>query len=110
MDAYRAYARAQGIDLSIGRQTHRLFREAGVIDIVVDAVVHVFPPGHERRFFLKNLIDNVRDRMLQAGFIRRDDLERDMAALDKHLARDDVQVISNMFFRLTGRVGGAPVL
>lgn len=110
MDAYRAYARAQGIDLSIGRHTHRLFREAGVVDIVVDAVVHVFPPGHERRLFLKNLIDNVRDRMLQAGFIRRDDLERDMAALDKHLARDDVQVISNMFFRLTGRVGGATVL
>jgi hypothetical protein len=40
----------------------------------------------------------VRDRMLEAGFIRRDELERDMAALDRHLSRDDVHVISNMFF------------
>jgi SAM-dependent methyltransferase len=109
MEAYAAYARAQKIDLSVGRRMHRMFREAGVTDISVDAIVHVFPEGHERRWFQKRLIDNVRERMLEGGFVTRDDLARDMAALEAHLARPDVQVMSNLFFRLTGRVGRAPV-
>ena len=46
LDAYTAYSAAQGIDLFVGRRTHRLFRDAGVADIRVDAVVHVYPPGH----------------------------------------------------------------
>lgn len=109
MKAYAAYAHAQKIDLSVGRRIHRLFREAGVTDISVDAIVHVFPEDHERRWFQKRLIDNVRERMLAGGFITRDDMARDMAALEAHLARSDVQVMSNLFFRLTGRVGRAPV-
>ena len=34
--AYDAHARSQGIDLRIGRRTHRLFRDAGLTDIDVD--------------------------------------------------------------------------
>lgn len=109
MEAYAAYACAQKIDLAVGRRMHRMFREAGVTDISVDAIVHVFPEDHERRWFQKRLIDNVSERMLEGGFITRDDMARDMAALEAHLARPDVQVMSNLFFRLTGRVGHAPV-
>ena len=86
MEAYAAYARAQKIDLAVGRRMHRMFREAGVTDISVDAIVHVFPEGHERRWFQKRLIDNVRERMLAAAFITREDMARDMAALEAHLA------------------------
>jgi SAM-dependent methyltransferase len=107
LQAYSAYARMQGIDLSAGRHMHRLFRAAGVTDIVVDAVVHVFPPDHERRMAPRNLIATARERLIDAGLMTRADLERDMAALEAHLARPDVQVTSNMFFRLTGRVGHA---
>lgn len=104
LEAYSAHARAQGIDLSVGRRTHRLFREAGVVDIQVDAIIHVFPAGHERRGFPRSLIDNSRDRLVEGGFIAREDLERDLAALENHLSRSDVQVTSNLFFRLTGRL------
>jgi SAM-dependent methyltransferase len=106
LEAYTAHARSQGIDLSIGRRTHRLFRDAGVVDIEVDAIIHVFPAGHERRGFPRSLIDNSRDKLVAGGFIARDDLERDFAALERHLARPDVQVTSNLFFRLTGRLPG----
>ena len=104
LDAYAGYARAQGIDLSVGRQLHRLFRDAGVVDIEVDAIIHVFPAGHERRSFPCGLIGNVRDRLVGGGFIRRENLERDIEALEQHLSRLDVQVTSNLFFRLTGRL------
>ncbi|WP_080586162.1 methyltransferase domain-containing protein [Bradyrhizobium elkanii] len=104
LDAYAAYARAQGIDLSVGRHLHRLFRDAGVVDIQVDATINVFPASHERRTFPCGLIGNVRDRVVEGGFISRESLERDIEALEQYLSRPDVQVTSNLFFRLTGRL------
>src|SRR5262249_23948189 len=76
LDAYIAYSAAQGIDLFIGRRTHRLFRDAGVVDISVDAVIHVYPPGHNRRPIFRDLINNVRDKLISGGFIGSDDLEK----------------------------------
>ncbi|MBZ9656692.1 methyltransferase domain-containing protein [Phyllobacterium lublinensis] len=104
LEAYTAYSAAQGIDLFIGRRTHRLFREAGVIDIRTDAVVHVYPPGHDRRTILLDFINNVRDRLVDGDFIGRRDLEQDLAALDLYLSRPDTMVTSHMFFRLCGRL------
>ncbi|MBN9234294.1 MULTISPECIES: methyltransferase domain-containing protein [Phyllobacteriaceae] len=106
LNAYIAYSAAQGIDLFVGRRTHRLFREAGVRDIHVDAVYHVYPPGHDRRPMLHQFITNVRDRMVDQGFVASDDLENDMAVLDAHVANPDVLVTSHTFFRLSGRVPG----
>ena len=104
LEAYSGYARTQGIDLSVGRRTHSLFRDAGAVDIRVDAVVHVFPPDHERRRFPSALIGNVRERLIEGGFVTRAEIDRDLASLESHLADPGVQVISNMFFRLTGRL------
>jgi SAM-dependent methyltransferase len=103
-DAYTAYSAARKIDLFVGRRTHRLFRAAGVVDIRVDAVVHVYPPGHDRRPILRNFIDNVRDKLIDGGFIERSDLERDMAVLDRYLSNPETLVLSHLFFRLWGRV------
>jgi SAM-dependent methyltransferase len=104
IEAYAAYAQAQGIDLSVGRKIHRFFRDAGVVDIEVDAILHVFPAGHERRWFPRGLIDNIRDKLVDGGFITQADLDKEMAALEKHLSDPAVQVTSNLFFRLTGRI------
>ena len=104
LDAYKAYSAAQGIDLFVGRRTHRLFRDAGVVDIYVDAVVHVYPPGHERRPIFRDFINNVRDRLVSEGFIGRAELESDVTALEDHLANPEVLMTSNTFFRLTGRL------
>jgi len=102
--AYKAYTEGQKIDLCIGRRTHRLFAAAGVEDIRVDAIMHVYPPGHDRRPILKDFINNVRDKLTAGGFITRSDLERDMADLERHLADPHVLVTSHMFFRLIGRI------
>lgn len=104
LEAYSAYSSAQGIDLFVGRRTHRLFRDAGIANITVDPVLHTYPPGHDRRPILWDFINNVRDKLTEGGFVGRDELETDMAALDKHLSNPDVLVVSHLFFRLSGRV------
>jgi SAM-dependent methyltransferase len=106
LEAYIAYSAAQGIDLFIGRRTHRLFREAGVVDIETDAVVHVYPRGHDRRTILRDFINNVSVKMVDGGFIQRHQLEDDLAELEHYLSRPDAMVTSHMFFRLCGRVPG----
>ena len=104
VEAFKAFAGAQGMDPFTGRRTHRLFRAAGVGDIHVDAVVHVYPPGHSRRTILFDFINNVREQLIEGRFIARDDLERDMAALESHLANPETLVTSHLFYRLWGRV------
>jgi SAM-dependent methyltransferase len=103
--AFQAHAQAQGIDVHIGRRTHRLFREeAGLTDINVDAVVHVYPFGHSRRPIFRDFINNVRDKLIEGGFISREDLERDLRLFEEKLADPETLVISHLFFRLWGRV------
>lgn len=102
--AYVAYSAARGIDLHIGRRVHRLFREAGVEALSVDAVAHVYPPGHDRRPILRDFINNVREGLVGEGFMGRAELDADLAALDRHLADPAVLVTSHLFFRLIGRV------
>ncbi|MGE6780992.1 hypothetical protein ACQKGL_00555 [Ensifer adhaerens] len=108
--AYIAYSAARGIDLHIGRRLHRLFRDAGVEAITVDAVEHVYPPGHDRRPILRDFINNVRDSLVAEGFVSQAELADDLAALDRHLADPKVLVTSHLFFRLTGRVPEALVV
>ena len=89
-----------------GRRTHRLFRAAGVTDIHVDAVVHVYPPGHSRRTILFDFINNVREQLLEGGIYHQQDLESDMAALEIYLANPENLVTSHLFYRLWGRLPG----
>ena len=104
LEAYKAYSAAQGIDLCVGRRTHRLFRAAGVVDIHVDAIVRVYPAGDHRRLILRDFINNIREKLIDGGFIGRSELEREMTALERHLSDPEVLVTSHMFFRLYGRV------
>jgi hypothetical protein len=43
------YARANEMDLCVGRRLPRMLREAGLVDVQVRPFVHVYPPGHGRR-------------------------------------------------------------
>ena len=56
-------------------------------DIHVDTVVHVFPSDHERRRFPAALIENVREKLVEGGFVTRAEVERDLATLKSHLAK-----------------------
>ena len=101
---YAAYARSQDIDLAIGRRTHRLFWEAGVVDIDVDPVIRAHPHGYSRRPIFRDFINNVRDHLIDGGFLSRDDLERDLRLFEARLSDPEVLMTSAVYYRLSGRV------
>ena len=102
-EVFREYSAANGIDLFVGRRTHRLFREAGLIDIEVHPVIHIYPHGHNRRAIFWHFLRNVRDRVLERKLISESEFNELTAELKEHLDRPDALVVSHLFFQVWGR-------
>ena len=102
-EIFKAYSFANGIDLFVGRRTHRLFREAGLVDIEVNPVIHVYPHGHNRRMIFWHFLQNVRDRVLEQELITESEFSELTAELKEHLDRPDTLVVSHLFFQVWGR-------
>jgi len=102
-DVFKRYSYANGIDLFVGHRTHRLFREAGLLDIEVNPLIHVYPHGHNRRAIFWHFLQNVRDRILEQELIAESEFDELMAQLKEHLDRPDTLVVSHLFFQVWGR-------
>jgi ubiquinone/menaquinone biosynthesis C-methylase UbiE len=102
-EVYDSYSRAHGIDLFVGRRTHRMFHDAGIVDLQVNPIVHVYPHGHNRRTIFWDFINNVRDRVLEHGLIGENELSTLMHDLKRHLDNPRTLVVSHLFFQVWGR-------
>ena len=104
MDAFRAYAETQSVDLHVGRRTHRLLREAGLADIEVATSVSALPVGNPRRWVMRDFVVNVREGIVSSGIMGEAALADDLAAMSDHLNDPQVMVYSHLFVRAWGRV------
>lgn len=100
---YVAYAEAHGVDLFIGRKTHRLLRNVGLVEIEVNPIVNVYPPGHARRTILLDFVTNCSDALVQEKFADENELNDLIAALRRDLADPDRLVTSHLFYETIGR-------
>jgi len=103
LEIFKTYSAANGIDLFIGRRTHRLFREAGLVNIEANPLIHVYPHGHNRRTIFLHFLQNVRDQILEQGLITESEFSELTAELKQHLDRPDTLVVSHLFFQVWGR-------
>jgi SAM-dependent methyltransferase len=99
----QAFSLAKGIDLFVGRKTHRLLRDAGIADVRVRPVIHVYPRGHNRRTIFLDFIQNVREQLVGEGFATEAELTRLTAELRRHLDDPGTLVVSHLFFQAWGR-------
>jgi ubiquinone/menaquinone biosynthesis C-methylase UbiE len=102
-EIFKSYSYSSGIDLFVGRRTHRLFREAGLVDIEVNPVVHVYPHGHNRRAIFWQFLQNVREPILEQELIGESEFTDLTAELKEHLDRTETLVVSHLFFQVWGR-------
>ena len=102
-EIFRAYSYAHRIDLFVGRRMHHLPRPAGLADIEVNPVIHVYPHGHDRRLTFWHFLQNVRDRVLKDELIAESEFSELTAELKEHLERPDTLVVSHLFFQVWGR-------
>lgn len=103
LEVFAAYSRKNGIDLFVGRKTHQMFRAAGLMDIQVHPVIHVYPAGHNRRNILCDFLENVKVRLLAEGMITAAEFHQRLAELQRHLDNPETLVISHLFLQVWGR-------
>jgi SAM-dependent methyltransferase len=103
LEVFLAYSRKNGIDLFVGRKTHQMFRVAGLIDIQVNPVIHVYPPGHNRRNIFCDFLQNVKDRILAEGLMTESEFHERFTELRRHLDDPNTLVISHLFIQVWGK-------
>jgi len=106
MAALRTYSEANGIDLFIGRRVPRMLRVAGIVDIRVSPLIHVYPPGNTRRPIFLQFVTNLRDRIVAQGLLSEAEFDEAIAQLAAHLDDPGTLVVSHLFFQVWGRKPG----
>ena len=102
IEILNTYSCSAGIDLFIGRKLPRMLRDAGVGEIEVRPLVHVYPPGHGRRTILLDFVENVSGRLVETGSVVPDELEALTRSLRQHLDDPDTVVVSHLFLQAWG--------
>jgi hypothetical protein len=97
------YSQQYGSDPYIGRRVPRLLRDAGIADVAINNVVHLFPPGYDGRSLLLDFTENLSDRLVDTGLVGEVELSELKKALRQHLAADDTMVVSCLQVQAWGR-------
>ena len=61
LELFVGYSKANGIDPFVARRLPRMLRVAGLQDVQVNPIVHVYPLGDPRRMILLQFAENLRD-------------------------------------------------
>lgn len=97
------YASANDIDRTIGLRVPRMLRDAGLRDVHIHPLVHIYPFGHGRRYLLTDFVENARRRLLEQGLISEPDLDALIRSMRTQLENPDTLVTSSLFIQAWGR-------
>jgi SAM-dependent methyltransferase len=101
-----ASAERSGVDRTIALRAPRLLRELGLVDVRVNPLVHVYPPGHSRRNMPLWFAENARPRLLEQGLVTEAEIDELIASLRRYLDDPGTLAVSSLFLQVWGRVGG----
>jgi len=106
VELLQTYSALNGIDPLIGRKLPRLLRDAGLVDVRVNPLIHVYPAGHGRRNLLLDFSENLSDRLIAQKLVAEPELTALKANLSRHLADSNTLVVSHLYFQSWGRKPG----
>jgi len=102
-ELFLTVAGRDGADLFVGRRLPTLLREAGLVDIGVEARAEIYPLGHSRRFVLPDLIEGLRPIIVEQGFAAEAELHDLDGEVRAHLDNPDVLILPGLGFLAWGR-------
>ena len=98
-----SYSEAKGIDLFIGRRIARTLRNAGLVDVRVNPLIHIYGPDHSRRPIFLQFVNNLHERIVAEGLISEAEFEECITSLERHLRDPETLVVSHLFIQAWGR-------
>lgn len=87
-----------GADPQLGRKVPQMFRDAGLIDVEVEARAPLYPQGHSRRTIRLDLVRAMRPQVVEMGVASEAELDELDAAARAHLADPRTVVQSGLPF------------
>jgi ubiquinone/menaquinone biosynthesis C-methylase UbiE len=105
-EVLHSYSSSNGIDLFVGRRVPRLLRQAGLVNVQVHPLVHVYPPGHGRRTIFLDFVENLSERLVGQRLIAERELLELKSALKTHIEDPETLIVSHLFLQVWGRKPG----
>jgi SAM-dependent methyltransferase len=102
-EIFRTANRSDDADLLIGRRLPELFRQAGLIDIGVEAKADIYAAGHSRRTVRPDLVRSMRPKILERGIAGERELDELDRAVREHLDDPHTLVMPHLLFLAWGR-------
>ena len=102
-EIFRTANRSDDADLLIGRRLPELFRQAGLMDIGVEAKADIYPAGHSRRTVRPDLVRSMRPKILKRGIASERELDELDQAVREHLDDPHTLVMPHLLFLAWGR-------
>jgi SAM-dependent methyltransferase len=105
------FHRAQDVnnaDTTIGRRLPELFRQAGLVEIGVEAKADIYPAGHSRRTLRADLVRSMRPKILAAGIASEEELDEVDRAVREHLDDPNTLMLPHLLFLGWGRRAPQP--
>jgi hypothetical protein len=97
-----------GADTTIGRRLPELFRQAGLVDIGVEAKADIYPAGHSRRTLRADLVRSMRPKILATGIANEEELDEVDQAVREHLDDPNTLMLPHLLFLAWGRKPEGP--
>jgi len=86
---------SDGADLFVGRRLPELLRQAGLVDIGVEAKAEIYPAGHSRRTVGPDLVRSMRPKIVERGIANEQELDDLDQAIREHLNDPHTLVMPN---------------
>lgn len=102
-NALISYSEAHGIDLYIGRRIARMLRNAGLMDVQVNPLIHIYGPDHSRRPIFLQFVSNLHERIVSEGLISEEGFAECVESVERHLDDPETLVVSHLFFQAWGQ-------
>jgi SAM-dependent methyltransferase len=103
VEIYVASYRQDGADPYVGRRLPELFRQAGLVDVGVEARADVYPLGHARRTLLPDLVRSMRPKILGRGLAGEQELRELDQIVRARLADPRTLALPFLYFLTWGR-------
>lgn len=102
-DTFLTTFRQDGADPDLGRRLPELFREAGLVDVGVEARADVYPAGHSRRTVRLEIVQSMRAKIIARELLTERQLDELDRAAREHLANPDTVIMPSLYFLAWGR-------
>ena len=103
MKVLDSYSRNKGMDLYVGRRIARILRNAGLVDVRINPLIHIYERDHSRRPIFLQFVNNLRDRIVAEGLISQEEFAESILSLERHLDDPETLVVSHLFMQAWGR-------